>query len=370
MNKPLKVLHFVTGGFSGATKVAIDLVAAHNDMDVIESLLVLRQKKTTSTEKLAELDAKDINYEVVTGSTHLFTIFELKKVCEEWQPDILVAHGFPEHILGRQAGLLAKCVNPPKLVQVEHNSKERYTPWKLYHSRRLSKYTDKIIAVSEGVAQVLIQQNLSAPIQAIANGIDTTRFGGHDIPSVASRQKDLIMVGRYAKSKDHITLIKALYALKKKGIMPHLTLVGSGQKRYKKAVIQLVDKYQLTTQIHFIEYSSEIDKLLSMHKIFVMSSRFEGLNLAVLEAMASGCVVVGSRAVGVEELILDEQDGFLFDIGDEAKLANILERILSNPQYHQPLATSARDKVIQNYDKSRVMHDYYKVFQQLLNDPS
>lgn len=359
----MKVLHFVTGGFSGATRVAIDLTDAHNKLAGIDSLLVLRQKKTTVPEKLMELDKKNIDYRVITGVAHIATIYELKKLCEKWQPDILVAHGFPEHLLGRYAGILAKV---PHLVQIEHNSQERYTPWKLRQSRKLSESTDRVVAVSKGVAEVLSKQGLHAPIQAITNGIDTTRFGGKGLLPVKERPQDIIMVGRYAKSKDHITLIEALNRLKHKGILPNLTLVGSGRKSYKKEVHELVKRYDLQSQVNFIEYSSEVDKLLSQHKVFVMSSRFEGLNLAVLEAMASACVVIGSRAVGVEELIEDKNDGFLFPIGDANALADIIEFVLSNPAFYQSLAVAAREKVLDQYDKKQVTQAYYKLFQDLL----
>lgn len=360
----MRVLHFVTGGFSGATKVAIDLVAAHNKIESTENLLVLRRKKTTVLEKLNELEEKKIDYRVITGTTHIATIHELKKLCQQWQPDILVAHGFPEHLLGRRAGMLAKV---PHLVQVEHNSQERYTPWKLYQTRKLSKSTASIVAVSEGVAQVLSKQGLYAPIQAIPNGIDTTRFGGVGLLPINERLHDLIMVGRYARSKDHVTLIKALYHLKQKGIKPTLTLVGSGRKHYQKEIYDLVGRYDLQNQVTFIGRSSEVDKLLLQHKIFVMSSRFEGLNLAVLEAMASGCVVVGSTAVGVKELLDDKKDGFLFPIGGATELAGIIETILSNPSNYQVLAMAAREKVLSYYDETRVTKAYYDLFQKLLS---
>lgn len=363
MVKSLKVLHFVTGGFSGATKVAVDLIASHNKIVHVDNLLVMRRKKTTTLEKLSELDDKNINYELVTGSTHIATVRELKKICQKWQPNILVAHGFPEHLLGRQAGLLAKV---PILIQVEHNSKERYTPWKLYQTRKLSKHTDKVVAVSKGVAQVLTEQHLEAPIQAIPNGIDTERFGGINPVAILDRPKDLIMVGRYAKSKDHVTLIEALHQLKQRGFAPSLTLVGDGRKQYKQQVNSLVERYGLQSQVNFIEYSREVDTLLSQHKVFVMSSRFEGLNLAVLEAMASACVVIGSRAIGVEELIEDQRDGFLFPIGDATALADIIETILSKPAAYQSLALSAREKVLAHYNQRKVTEAYYQLFQDLL----
>lgn len=195
---PIKVVHFVTGGFSGATRVAIDLVGAHQKQPQIQTLLILRRKKTTTPDQLARLEQAGIPYRIVDNGLHLSTILQLKTVLQQERPDILVAHGFPEHLIGRWAGLLARV---PHLVQVEHNSRERYTAFKRWQSRYLSQFTDLVITVSEGVRQVLVQQQLNAPLLAIPNGIDCNRFGAVVLP-LQHRTHDLIMVGRFAKSKD------------------------------------------------------------------------------------------------------------------------------------------------------------------------
>lgn len=364
--KKIKVLHFVTGGFSGATSVAVDIITGHQAYPDIESLLVLRQKNTTTAEKLTKLEQKGINYRLVTNRTHFATIKQLQKIIEEWQPDILVAHGFPEHIIGRFAG---KKANVPHMVQVEHNSKERYSFIKLWQTRSLSKVTDKVIAVSEGVAEVLKQQQLQAPIVAIPNGIDPSRFDNQPAP-IKTRPDDIIMVARFAKSKDHATLIEALNILKQKNIKPTVTLVGSGKKSYQTLAENLVKAYQLTSQVNFISYSDNVPTLLEGHKIFVMSSRFEGLNLSVLEAMAAGCMVIGSDAVGVNELIDHKTDGLIFPIGDANALANYLEAVLQNPSDYQPLTAQARQKVVSHYTKARMIHDYYQVFVDMANNPT
>lgn len=362
--KKIKIIHFVTGGFSGATKVAVDLIQAHQQKQDIESSLILRKKKTTTPQKLAELTDKNINYRLITGKAHLLSILALKKLCEAEQADILVCHGFPEHIIGRWAGLLAKV---PVLIQVEHNSKERYTPWRMWQSRRLSRHTHCAVGVSEGVQQVLQAQRLSCTTVAIANGIDTLTFGSSDMPPLQDRPKDIIMVARFAKSKDHISLIKALNLLKNEDITPKLFLVGGGKHSRKHTVQSLITKYGLDSQVEFIEYTNQVHQLLSEHKIFVMSSNFEGMNLAVLEAMASGCLVIGSRALGVQELIEHQQDGLLFDIGDANQLATHIKAVLLNPEKYQLFAQRAIKKVQSNYSKKMVSENYYQLFKTAIN---
>ncbi|RYF57477.1 MAG: glycosyltransferase, partial [Comamonadaceae bacterium] len=62
-----RVLHFVTGGFSGATQVAVDLVRAHAASGHFQPLLVLRRKRTTSAERVGALRAEGLDVEIVAG---------------------------------------------------------------------------------------------------------------------------------------------------------------------------------------------------------------------------------------------------------------------------------------------------------------
>ena len=106
---------------------------------------------------------------------------------------------------------------------------------------------------------------------------------------------------------------------------------------------------------------------MAKHKIFVMSSRFEGLNLSVIEAMAAGCLVIGSDAVGVNELIEHKKDGLVFSIGDAQTLANQLESVLTNPLNFETITIQARQKALCYYTKSRMLKDYYDVFTEIMN---
>lgn len=355
----MRVLHFVTGGFSGATRVAMDLVRLHNQVPDFECILVLRRKKTTTPDKLSQLDKIGIPYFLVSGHSHISTIWQLASFCRNWQPDILVAHGFPEHILGRWAGLWA---NVPKLIQVEHNSVERYTVWKLAQSRFLSRYTDVVIGVSQGVAEVLSKQKLNTKIMAISNGIDTERFVQAACLPIKERSKDIVMVGRFAKSKDQLTVIRAISELRGFGFSASLTFVGSGSKRHKKQAIELVRHLKLEDQVVFIDHTNRVEAILAEHKIFVMASFFEGLNLSVIEAMAAACIVVGSNTVGVAELIHHEESGFIFPMSDDKCLSRILRDILLQPGRYQGLADAARHTAVSQYNKQKFSQEYLSVF--------
>ncbi len=364
-NPTIKVLHFVTGGFSGATNLVIDLVHAHNSQPHLHNLLVLRQKKTTSTDKLAKLDDLGIDYQLVTGSSHLATILALKKICQTLNPDILVAHGFPEHLIGRWA---AKQVGVPHILQVEHASKERYTPFRLWQTRYLSQFSDYAIGVSQGVTDVLRSQRLSCQMMTIANGIDTQGFVS-DTP-LSARAQDIIMVARFSKGKNHGVLLDALALLKQQHITPTLNFLGSGSGRHTRAVIDKIAKLGLQDQVTLLGHRKDMAAQLANHKVFVLASYHEGLSLSVIEAMAAGCVVVGSDVVGISELIAHEQDGFLFEVDNANELAQILAKTLTHLDSYQAMASRAKQKAITSYDKSVMATRYQQLFDRLVNPSS
>ena len=102
-----RVLHVVTGGFSGATQVAVDLVRGALASGRNQPFLALRRKRHTPVDRVAALRAEGLSVEMVPGWSHLVTIAALVRLCRRLRPDVVVAHGFPEHLLARHAALLA-----------------------------------------------------------------------------------------------------------------------------------------------------------------------------------------------------------------------------------------------------------------------
>ena len=114
---------------------------------------------------------------LVPGWAHLATIVEFTRLLKKWNPRVLVCHGFSEHLWGRYAGILAKV---PHIIHVEHNSRERYSPWRLRQARWLSRYTGQIVGVSEGVRQNLLRLDFPHDKTiAINNGINLEPY--HDV---------------------------------------------------------------------------------------------------------------------------------------------------------------------------------------------
>lgn len=352
----MRVLHFVTGGFSGATQVAVDLCLAAQRSGDMQVLLVLRRKRNTDATRVQALRDQGLDVRVIPGWSHIATVLALRKIALKWRPGILVAHGFSEHLWGRYAGLLAKV---PKLVHVEHNSRERYTFWRLVQARWLAQRTAAIVGVSEGVRQSLLK--LGFPPErciAIPNGIDMRRFPASALPPWEKREPGIVMAARFARQKDHATLIQALPIMAQQGLKPMLYLAGGGKRRLQRSMQALAHKLGVSDQVQFLGHVENLPELLMRQQVCVLSTHYEGIGLSLLEGMAAGCACVASNVVGVQEAIDHQRTGLLVPESDADALAEAIGHILTHFTMACEIAKAAREQAEIAFDVS-IMHQKY-----------
>jgi glycosyltransferase involved in cell wall biosynthesis len=359
----LKVLHFVTGGFSGATQVAVDLCLAAQTSGDMEVKLVLRRKRNTDAGRVLALQNKGLDVQVVTGWSHAATLWQLRNVCRSWSPDILVAHGYSEHLWGRLAGLWA---GVKTLVHVEHNSRERYTFLRLALARWLARRTAALVGVSEGVKTRLLE--LKFPPEkcwAIPNGVTFSLFESVAQPAWSERAPNVIMASRFARQKDPMTLIQAMRILRDQHNFTRLSFAGLGKARLMAQCQKASAQANLTEQIDFLGHVSQLPALLAKHQVFVLSSHYEGMPLALIEAMAMGCACIGTDVVGVREVIAHGQTGLLVPEGDAQALADAIAQLLAQPVWAEQMGLAARASVKAKFDTSLMHQRYRQLFHSL-----
>lgn len=361
---PVRVLHFVTGGFSGgATQVAIALVNAARQGVAVEPLLVLRRKRRGDPARIRELQDAGVPVETVSGWSHVATIWSLWRVCRRFRPDVLVAHGFSEHLWGRYAGLLAKV---PALVHVEHNTRERYTAWRLAQTRWLARRTARIVGCSEGVRERLLEMGM--PVErtiAIPNGIRLEPFAQVEAHPLLQRVPGIVMVARYSRQKDHATLLRAVALLRERGLRPPLLLAGGGKAMHRKPIEHLAARLGVLDQTQFLGVHRGVPQLLMEHRIAVLSTHYEGMPLALIEGMAAGCAVVASAVPGVREVLRHGVDGLLVPESDHAALADALESLLRDGATTARLGAAAREAALRGFSRELMNQRYEDLFLQL-----
>lgn len=355
--KSYRVIHFVSGGGAGSTKVAMALAFGHKETNKFEPILIFRRKKKRDPSLINEIRTQGIPFAEVANKPKFLTIYQLVKLIKKYNPQILVAHGYSEHIWGRIAAILAKV---PIIIQVEHNT-EKYKPQHFWESRLLSKYTHKIICVSYGVKEYLVSLGFSPKnLQVIYNGIQVQNYFSNQELPLLKRQLNIIMIARFARQKDHTTLIKATHQLLEYPL--NVLLVGGGKNAYRKKCEELVQKLGLQDKILFLGKRTEIPELLAQNQIFVLSTHYEGFGLVVVEAMIAGCIVIGSNVAGVSELIKDGETGFLVPPNDPITLAEKIKFIVNNPDLSAKIAKAGQEYAMENFNLERMIHEYEELF--------
>jgi glycosyltransferase involved in cell wall biosynthesis len=190
------------------------------------------------------------------------------------------------------------------------------------------------------------------------------------VPALATREPGLVMSARFARQKDHLTLIRALALLRDEhGLTPALHLAGSGKADHQRAAEGLAQRLKLGGQVRFHGYVPKVAELLMSQRIFVLSTRYEGMPLALVEAMAAGCACVASLVPGVEGVLEHDRTGLLVPPADPPALALAIKRLLENEQLAERLAHAAREQALTAHGLPLMRHRYEVLFARLCGIP-
>jgi glycosyltransferase involved in cell wall biosynthesis len=106
---------------------------------------------------------------------------------------------------------------------------------------------------------------------------------------------------------------------------------------------------------------------LSAMDLFMMTSSFEGLPIALLEAMSMGCAVVSTNAGGIRQVIRNGEDGITVDVEAYAKLGTILPDLLSEPKNWVHFRNKARQRVEEAFSLKKMVRETEELYLELLN---
>lgn len=361
--KPKQIMLFGTGGGSGVTRFLVDSAVIHKRLGDFDPMVVFRRKRNPLGQQfIDDLDAAGVPWAEVRAAPKFMTIAQLRRKIRDFQPDVFVVHGHSDHIWGRMAALREKV---PVVIMVEQNI-ERYIWLQRLRSVALARHTDAIVAVSHGVGENLVR--LGHPRDKLHVIHNATRLGKFDrsagIP-LEEREPAVLMTARFARQKDHANLIRAAAFLRDRGTPVKVRLAGGGSARHERKARRLVKELGLRDQVEFLGPRDDIADLLAQHRVSVLSTHYEGLAIAVMEAMAAGCAVVGSKVVGVEDIIEHGKTGWLAEPGDPESLACGIKEALGPEGVAR--AAAGRGFAMRNLSMEKIGSDYENLFTGLLS---
>jgi glycosyltransferase involved in cell wall biosynthesis len=240
-------------------------------------------------------------------------------------------------------------------------------------THRAARYADRFCCVSDDGTRSMTRW-WTVPrfkLETILNGIDTDRYADSSprIPiraelGISASDRVIGTVGRLDEVKSQHLLLQATAALGPDYGDVHILLVGDGPERH--SLERLALDLGLGSRTHFAGYQRNPERFLPAMDVFALTSRLEGLPLALLEAWAAGLPVVSSAVGGVPKVIVEGESGMLFPNGNVAALAVALRTLLTDPGRAIGMATEGRKLVRERYSLERMATDYESRYRMLI----
>lgn len=281
------------------------------------------------------------------------------------------------HLNGPAVKLLAatRLARTPRIVMTFHSPSAdiRYN-WKgtlLWEFARRERNLH-LIALTETNRKLLVEKHRFSEekLSVIPHGLRQEKFAlQFDSNEVRKELKIppeafvLICVARLSSEKAHEVLLDAVRGVVRTSMKPvYLLLAGEGDRRLW--LEGYVEKLGLNGSIQFLGQRSDVPRLLSAADVFVLSSDFEGLPFAILEAMAVGKPVIATQVVGSKDLVSDNT-GILVPPRDPQALAKAILWALNHPTELLEKGQEGRKRFLEKYTSGKVIERTLELYERL-----
>ena len=274
------------------------------------------------------------------------------------------------------ARLLAR--SPTRLIHTEHNVWDRYRRPTYAANALTYPRNDAVIAVSEGVADSIRRPRWVPgrypPVETLLHGVEPDAAPRGSEARAAARNElgidgSVPLVGTVANftpKKDHAGLFQALDLVRRRIPEAVLILVGSGP--LEDQLRADASARGLAESVRFLGSRDDVPSLLPALDVFVLGSRFEGLPISLLEAMAAEVACVSTRVGGIPEAITDGVEGRLVPAGDPAALADAINEVLLDRDARTSLAAAGRARVEAEFSIQRAVRRTQEIYAATLGD--
>lgn len=286
------------------------------------------------------------------------------------QIDVIHCHlpwaGFVGRLMHRFGGV--------RVLYTEHNKQERYHNITFYLNKLTFNWQNLVIAVSEDVRNS-IQSNIAPniPVETVLNGVNTLSFVRDEVVGLKMREKlgipiQALIVGTVAVFRFQKRLIEWLEVAKRvleKDPNVYFVIVGDGP--LKSELEAKRKELGIEKNVIMAGLQTEVRPWLSIMDVYMMTSVFEGLPIALLEAMSMECAIVTTDAGGIKEVIRNDVDGLMVDVDSWRILS---EKILSlrDKSCQKQFGKAARKRVEELFSLKLMVSQLEDIYKEYIDE--
>ena len=368
----IKVLHIIKSlGRGGAEMLLPETLALHNHEKFEFHFIYFLPWKDQMVEAIVQNGGRVSCLSAKNNIQLIAKFSSVKRYIREHKIDIIHAHlpwaGFLSRIVHFQTKI--------PLIYTEHNKQERYHFLTKLLNNKTFNIQNLAIAVSEDVnSSIKININPSVPVKTILNGVNTAKFNAHDYNKLKLRQElgiptGAIVFGTVAVFRTQKRLVKWVeLAAKIKKELPSAFFVILGDGPVEKEVNIQIEIESIGSSVMLPGRLEEVRPWLATMDIYMMTSEFEGLPIALLEAMSMGLPVVTTDAGGIKEVVRNKQEGYLVNVQNPNELLGPALSMVNDQKSRVEMGAKARERVKNHFSLKRMISELEDTYYDILNN--
>lgn len=364
-----KIMHFITGlERGGAEQMLLKILPKLQTPDLSNSVVCIKGHGIVGSQ--LEEQGVPVKY---LGYRHFYDlpriVWTFFKLLKKEKPTILVTYLIHADLLGRVVG---RCARIPVVIAYLHGSLLHWQ-WLRSFDRLTQRWVTLYLSVSETLKQELVTHYKfpKEKIRVLRNGIDAEqvqRLTPDEREKVRRelgfKEEDRVIgiVANLRKGKGHVDLIEAFHVLLQKEVPSaslQLMIVGEGEERER--LEKQVQALNLTGHVRFLGNRSDVQELLAAMDLFVLPTEFEGMSVALLEAMMVQTPIVTTDIPQNKEILVHGDSALLVPVKGPQRLAEAIQTCLEEPKECQQRVQNAYRRCLKEFSLEETVGAFKKI---------
>lgn len=283
--------------------------------------------------------------------------------------DVVHCHLLVSNVLAKP---IAAACRVPVVINHDHCNDKLTDPrrWALPADTWTNRFSTHLIAVSETTRKFVVEHE-GVPADrttTIHNGIDCQIFQPRPQQRAAARARWEIPadawvvggIGRLTHQKNFALFLDTAAAVLAKHPQAFFILAGTGED--EAALRAQAERLGIAARVKFLGFVGDMAALYPALDTLLLTSRYEGHPITILEAMASGVPIVAARLDGIAEMLADGHDAALVTPGDQPGFTAAVEQFIQNPETARACAEAAIAKVRAQYSAERMARECEAIY--------
>ncbi len=294
-------------------------------------------------------------------------IAETVKLIKDYKPDVVHINTSYSYVAAEAANICNIPIVWHLREFLEEDQSRRFIDRR--YANKLISHSDRVITISKALYKKYVDTIPNTKLKMIYNGIDTDQFYKPEKKIFQKNKVIFTCIGSINENKGQDVLMQAIGRIRQSGLTNfELWLVGTCSPHMEKVIRGIAKTYGINPNTKILGRLDNVDEILEQADIAFTCSKFEAFGRVTVEAMMSGCLVIGANTGGTKELICDKKTGLLYEQNSIDSLVETISFALENKREMRKLASAGRKFAFTNLSARQnalnIINEYNQVLAQ------